>query len=49
MSGIIAVLTILAGGVVLWYLVKPQSQGPALVSSTFSGLTSFWSTALNPK
>jgi len=49
MSGILAVMTILATGVVLWYLVKPDSQGPTLVSTTLSGVSSFWSTALNPK
>ena len=48
MGGIIAVLTILATGVVLWYLVKPGSQGPSLVSTGFQGLSTFWSTALNP-
>lgn len=49
MSGVVAILTILATGVVLWYLVKPGSQGPSLVGTTFSGLSQFWSVALNPK
>jgi hypothetical protein len=49
MSGVFAILTILATGVILWYLVKPGSQGPSLVATGFSGLSQFWSTALNPK
>ena len=49
MSGVFAVLTILATGVVIWYLVRPKSQTSTIIGSTFTGLSQLWQTALSPK